>query len=424
MLFDDNFRFRVTYVLVLLAPIFLLTVRGWTNTLVGLLALWSFANIVLSPKKYFSNRPNAFWFISLCFSLPFLTEITVQILRYFTYSEIFHGGSIDTVFRGLVGGIIFIYLSKNFRLQICQGLTWGCATSVIVTFIYVNFLQQGNWESSERGSVYFVDPNSFGVYAVALGSLAFLIELRTKNFSVAWLLRALLLLASLELAVLSESRSALLASLCLIFYLIYYKLKSKVSLPLLLLMWITLSAIIILFLGYFKIWRVHEILPDLSYYFSTINPKETSVGSRVELLRTQFELFKLRPILGFADGSHPDFDTLRLKFPISHDTFNIQRFTGSHVEFLAWTQKQGLLGLLSVFAIFLIPLRVFYLRVKSDGEKVSAIAISSLAFVTVVSFGGIGIQVLNLKMFATFYAFVVACSVAYVFNQDMIVKRS
>jgi len=407
----SNLEEKIVAALILLFPVFFLTIKGWTNGISILMLLVSISVFFANIKFYFFERGRRIWFVVAIFFLPLLCEITVQLLRYSIYSIPFHAASIDTVLRPAAAGLFFLFLSRYPHQDFFRCLYTGCIFGGIVALIN-EILFSGHWLGSGRASSYFIDPNTFGVYSVALGTLAYLGLVCEKTRSTN-LIKILSLTITLYLAFMSESRSALLAAFILGLFIVIVDLRKKISLTIIASGYFIFVAAILLVFAYADVWRVGEILPEVNYYLNEAVPKETSIGSRIDLLILDFKMIQLSPFLGWVDGSTPAPEVLTRIMPnIAPDTQHIKIYSGSHVELLNWIVKQGVFGFISIFSIFLFPLYkgITFLR-KNEGKHFGA-KLALVALPLIIFISGLGVQTLNLKMSITFYSFSIATILA------------
>ena len=92
--------------LVLAFPVFLLTVKSWSNSISFLILLLSLVLITPNFKYYFIGRGKQFWILFIILTSPFFCEMFTQIGR----GQI-DFPSLDGPSRYVLGGFIFIYLS-------------------------------------------------------------------------------------------------------------------------------------------------------------------------------------------------------------------------------------------------------------------------------------------------------------------------
>ena len=416
MLIREIFRFssleeKIVGALIFLFPVFFLTIKSWTIGISFLILLITIPIFFTDAKFYFFERDRSIWSVVAVFFLPLLCEITVQLLRYSIYSTPFHGPSIDTVLRPAAAGLFFLFLSRHPHQEFFRCLSAGCIFGGIVAFSN-EILFSAHWMETPRASSYFVDPNTFGVYSVALGLLAYLGLVCEKTRS-ARIIKILSLTITFYLASMSESRSALLGACVLGLFILTVELRKKISPAIFISGYFIFIATGLLVLGYGDLWRVGEILTEIKYYLNEAAPRDTSIGSRIDLLILDFKMIKLSPFLGWVDGSTPTPELLTRIMPgIAPDTLRIKIQAGSHVELLNWIVKQGVFGFISIFSIFMFPFFKGIIFLRENEGKNFMIKLALLALPSVLFISGLGVQTLNLKMCITFYSFSIATILA------------
>jgi len=137
-------------------------------------------------------------------------------------------------------------------------------------------------------------------------------------------------------------------------------------------------------------------------------------------------LFVNNPVFGVPDGSLPPIEWFSDRgMTITEAVYNQKLFTGSHNEILAHLSREGAFGLASVASLFLIPVGVFYKFSSSSSRRLSFAAQAGLTFSVVIFLSGLTIQVFNLKMTSTFYAFVLSILFAQiVLSLDLIKAKN
>jgi O-antigen ligase len=407
----SNLKENIVGILIFLLPVFFLTIRGWTNTVAISLIIFSSFAILQNANLYLRNRRPQTWIITIVFCVPLLCETSVQTLRFLFFRMEPHGPSIDTVLRFAAAGICFLYLSRHPTKTLYQNLFVGCFLGLLVCLIYP-LLGGLPWRESTRASTYFVDPNSYGIYVIVLGALSYFGFVGSKAFWSQFAKFSALFIA-LSIAFNSESRSALLASFGLVLGVMIYEFQNKIRIRSILLWFFFLSLLVIYLLLEFDTWRIGEIYPEINYFFQTTNPKETSIGSRIDLIRLDFAMFALSPVLGWPDGVVPqDSDLFSVITHLAPDTTHIKVFSGSHVEPLNWLVKQGILGVFSILALYGIAWIAVYLKYRRHSNKFTKVGFSALAVSSILFLAGFGVQVFNLKMNITFFSLCLAVLLA------------
>jgi len=104
--------------------------------------------------------------------------------------------------------------------------------------------------------------------------------------------------------------------------------------------------------------------------------KESSVGHRFDMWKAAIVMFKESPIFGVGgQGSVKIKQELVQKKIISSNTL---RYSHAHNEYLEALSKRGLIGLFFLFLVYLVPLKLFLLKMKrySNNWKIKSYAMA------------------------------------------------
>jgi hypothetical protein len=401
--------------LVFLFPICHLTLRGWTNVFSFLIFLALFICFCTLKDSYKSRLGKRDWTIFFLFSVWILAEAIVAIARQdVVWSDL------DAPSRALLAGGVFVLLRKmRFDLKL-DYLAAGCATGIVLSALLV-FLDRESWWGS-RAATYFVDPITLGVQAVGMMSIVFGFLDFKKDQSKYFLIfvTAFCFVLVCILCVLTSARTSWLMLIVIAMFVIANLIRVNTKVSILVSMIAIVSAVATYQLSPAVQGRVDGTLSNISAYvnymgssdnqtFDGPSPNETSVGIRLMLMKLDIELFKRSPWLGSRDNKVPPFEELRGAIPkLTRVHTDMKNLAGSHTELGQAATTKGVFGLLAFCATFLAPLGYFIYLFKKNNNVDFWTKSAGLLFV--VSFFGSSffIQVVNLKMTATFYAFVVS----------------
>lgn len=391
-------------ILAFATPLFVLNVKGWSSAFGFLFLLSCLFFFFRKPENRITREENSHWKYPVLLAMPFLCELIVAVGRLIVINDIPHAPSFDTASRFLIGAILFAYLFSRRTCSLFPAIGVGCFFSLLGLVLTLILYPQNFWGEG-RAATSIVDPNTLGCYAVAIGSLAYFSPLERSLKLPAWVLKTIVLCCILSIAFASQSRSAFLSFTVFILFTIFIGKKRGESQLGLILFFPGLIICMLFWDGSY--WRLNEITRDLQQL--RVQPNlETSIGSRIQLLLLDLEIFKLNPIFGIKDGALPPYEIFAQKSKFfSEVVYNIKLNAGSHTEYTAWIVKQGVFGFLSLYAIFFAPLIFFLKDVKSKLDNSPSPAIAGAAFLLVLMFGGLGVQLLNLKLGATFFSIVV-----------------
>ena len=386
--------------LVFLFPVFFLTLRGWTNAISFLIFFVAIFHIAKNMNFYLRNRGKSCWWVVGILGAPFLCSLISQLGR---------GGlvaaSLDGPARFLMAAIAFIYLSR-IKLSYVRLLANGCLLTVCATGISIFLFQDQYW--GNRAATYFVDPITLPCFLVACLALTGFHRLNRPRS--VWVLVGSYILIPITIYVViqSQSRTSMVAFLGLVLAELYiaFRLKERSS-------FIAVAAtffVAILVGLYFSdvvVNRISESVKEVELYFSGIT--ETSTGIRLGLAEMDVLLFVNNPFFGVADSSLPPIEWFWERgVNISQALYEQKVLSGSHNEILARLVREGSFGFLALISLFIFPLFFFH-RLSSSGSFQEALASwIGWVFCIVIFLSGLTIQVFNLKMTSTFFAFILS----------------
>jgi O-antigen ligase len=399
-----------------LFPLLYMTLRGWTNIYVFVLTLLGIIYFVLniqSIKSSFKGSSSKWVVFTLC--SPLLAIALSQFFRQDFSSTAFDGPS-----RFFLAALIFLYL-KDRQINFTKILEWILPTSLIVCLAvyYLNPLASAAWGG--RAASYFVDPLTFGSYALILGFMC-LISIRLHKSHEPLLLSLIKLIGFLigcYLAIKSQSRSAWTAATLLLLYISFVRFHKKH--PLIPWSLVTLSLASLIGIYYISPEVHHRVLEgsnEVISYFKN-NNFDTSLGLRISMIRVAGNLILEHPLSGFKDGVIPALNTIPSICPFYTDLLQFMLTnTGTHNEVLAQGVRSGIWGLISSIALFFIPGTIFIKHLSQPNKYKSNAAILGLALVIGLFITSLTIQVFNLKYTSSFYALMIAALTAQTLQKE------
>lgn len=205
-----------------------------------------------------------------------------------------------------------------------------------------------------------------GDIAMSLGSLSLVISLYLaikKQYKIA-VLYFLFSCLGMYASVLTQTRGAaisLIITLPLIFSLYYKQLNKK---------FVVTSGIGLIVVGILAVSTSTAIKDKFNMITTQIenyieyNDASTSVGARLDMWKGTLLAVKEKPVLGWGDNGYGELKKeLAQKGLIAHNTVH---FSTEHNQYLDTLAKRGIIGFISLLAIFVIPLIYFakHLRVN------------------------------------------------------------
>lgn len=404
-----NFEKNFLHWLFFLAPLGLLSIARWTNTIFILLILFSIFKIAKTPSYYFFEREKKFWILLVSLLVPFLAEIFVQVARGHIVWSMVDGPS-----RFLGGALIFILLSRFKSEKIVDYFSMGCVFSIPIVFCVLCYFfytpypeYMTKWGG--RWALDFMDPLTMSVCLVSLLGVALSNQYPPRLGLFVGPINLLLAVIVVFVILNSAARTAwfcFLVTICFFGVRLFWQRKKQM---------IIFNCVIVglVICGYEFVPVIHERTKDLISnaidFFSGVS-SSSSFGIRLGLIELDWFLLKLRPMLGWEDGSLPPFSDISTHVPrISREIYDMKLLAGSHTEYSAQLTRKGLIfGTITIWSIYLYPVfvlaRLAAISRSLDKHKLFGI----FCFVAVYLVGGLGIQVFNLKMICSLYALVLA----------------
>ena len=353
-----------------LAPIFALTVRGWTTLTLVLAAILSLALLMLGRKSHSDPNPvqqesniksNAnfwVWLMIITLASPVLAILISQSLRHDWVWKAY-----DAPMRFLVAIPLFLCIYKR-NIPVMKVWQWSFPLTGIISLALIPYSASGGWSGhADRLTTSFVDPLTFGHITLTFGLLCLFIYNNKETESWVWKIFKLFgIAAGIYLSIKSGSRTGWIA------------------LPVILLIWgltrpwlkhpmVAISIALCLGLGTSLAaynmstiihTRVNESIQDIQAYHWDQQNAFTSVGARLSFARMGAYYFSLRPLSGWGEQGYKDHihDPAITRFadPIAQE-FTVM--AGFHNEFTTNAVNFGIWGLLSTVLVFFVPLTIF-----------------------------------------------------------------
>ena len=124
--------------------------------------------------------------------------------------------------------------------------------------------------------------------------------------------------------------------------------------------------------------------------------------------RMTFELFLHSPWVGYGDVGYRVFLNEPWIASLASVETRATIVNGPHNEFLANVLRSGILGGLSVVVMFFVPFLLFLRRRWRAEKSVRLASHLGMAYLLVVAFSSISVEVFNLVLTASFYGLMMA----------------
>ncbi len=386
-----------------LFPLLYMTYRGWTNKwLITLFALSLFFFINQKHAFYESLKGKSTKLMLVVLMSPFLAILFSQILRNDISINAYDGP-----LRFALAAPIFLYL-KYKKINFLQVFQFIAPLSLVIAVAAIIYHPETSEFWRGRFATYFVDPLTFGGYALIIGFTC-LFQLKPQKDS--YLLTALKLTGfacALFLSLGSGSRSGWIAIpflLALWIFLNRHDKKLVYGLSITIVITITL---ILTFNEPLQL-RIMSIFQEAySWFTNQANKENGSGGIRLSMWKISIMIFLKNPLLGF--GSIENYRHFLHDPMITSQVGEIAITSinnGPHNEVLALMLRAGLFGLISGLLLFFGPLYIFIKQLK-EMPKDNNLHVG-ICFVLGIFICSLNIEVFNLKYTSSFYAMMLAC---------------
>ena len=411
------------YLLVILASSILgfLSWRGWTNITLFLLLVPAMACLRQScGAMRISGGLRLLFPLVAALALPVFALLVSQGLRQELIVKAYDG----PVRMLLAIPLVLYFHFKRVDFARLLGVAAPLALFILVAEVKLNPHALELWGG--RFATYFVDTDTFGVYALVLASFCLFSIGGAGRVPMSGLavLQILGFMAGLYLVIGSNTRASWLA---LPFVLVLWLILRGGRLDRRLLLGV--SAIGVLGLGLaFTLYpgalaRLSSSFQEVSMWFDGSN-RHTSAGYRLTMWHMSWEFFKHSPWYGYGDIGFRAYlnEPWITSFADAESRGIISN--GPHNEFLANLLRSGVLGGISVLGLFFVPFVLFWRQRHHSDAQVAMASHMGLAYLVCLIVCSISFEVFTLKYTATFYGLIIAGLAAQVVRGQVDASRS
>lgn len=386
---------RWVAIILMASIILLLALRNAIS--VGLVLLLVMSFVYFSKKAvtavYFTGRDLAF---ATSMAGLFVATVISQASH-----KIFDLAPLDGPSRFLL--VIPIYLMlREMPQSFPKMLEYAFPLSVWAGFFTSIFLP---WRHLPLPGTYFVDPTNFGATILILGFLSLTsINWTGKDSFGVLALKFSAFAIAVTAALRTGERGVWLAIPPLFLIWMIYRLPRRTAVAAI------VVAAVAVFSSYLFVPKVSERVAASRAEIAAIlaGNLDTSAGQRLQVWKVAIEAIRENPIIGLGPtGAH---SALQAKAENGQLTSLGLRagLSQIHSEIIAHTMRLGVFGLISILAVYAVPLILFWNGVRCADHARQVASVMGLQFVTGYFVVGLTIEVFNLKMFATFYAMAVS----------------
>ncbi len=393
-------------------PLLYMTYRGWTNRWLVALFVLALVFSIFRWKLIKTELGDRFsQLLILTLASPFLAILLSQLLR----NDI-NINAYDGPLRFFLAGLIFLYL-KHKQVDFLYLFQYIAPISLLIAVGAIFYYPETSAYWGGRYASYFVDPLTFGGYALVIGfTCLFLLNLKKDAYFLTGL-KLMGFACGLFLSVGSGSRSGWMAIPFVLALWVYFNRKNKklvINASLIL-----ISALLItLLLNENLQQRILSIFQEIYAWFTNqANKEEGSGGMRLTMWRMSWVLFLESPLYGYGDPlgyKHLLDQPLVTSFAGPNALGAIT--LGPHHEVFGQMLRSGIFGLIAGLLLFFAPMTVFIQQLRRNSQNLAAQV--GLAFVLGLFICSLSIEVFNLKYTTSFYALMLACLGAQALSFD------
>ena len=405
---------KLLSLLVLISPVFFLTIKHWTNLVVIVLSASCFYLLMVREEEDSSFLFSKVWRRIICgmYVAPLAAVATSQALRFDFYSPNWDGPLrlvlCITIFLALANGD----LRKDINRSITQTwLTLIFPVTLLCTLVFR--INHPTLWGEVHLTTYFVDPLTFGSYTL-LFSLLTLLGLSSywSNLNLTQkCLCTLGILSGFYLSIKSGSRTGwfnLPVFLCLWAYFVLRPKFGSKRTALIFLMLVCFLLAVFLNNSYF-LNKFMLIWTEITNYKWNETNEDTSVGLRLSFYRMGITYFLDRPFAGWGDLSW----MAQMNRPeLAHFASEYARESpkhGFHNEIITNSVRSGIWGFIASIVFFGVVLSraIQGIRQKSKGEH-RIISLTLLVFISHLFIAGLTTEITNLVFLSSFIGLTLA----------------
>ena len=412
---------RLTWDTILLAmavallPLFYLTLKNWTEAWLVILAVVSVYGIFRSRlplRAFFPDAATAWIFVALAF--PIVAVFISILIRGDLQPSLWKQNLnlLNGPGRLFLAGIALLWMNYR-KVRFLNAVPVTLAAGIIVTFFFATVQQPG---VPDRYTTSLLDLCTFGQQICLLGLLQFyFVIFHPPRSRVLWALSIVAIILATKMGIAAGGRGGWIAMppLLVIAALLYKGHKAKI-----------LGLLLVALLAIGGVLATNQIFRDrlTSIYSETtawFAGDATAGGSgRLTIMAISWELIKDNPLKGYASKHYLwrpvyQMDPGRyMRDGFTYEDVEPYRYvlcdTCEHNQYLHEWLISGVFGILALSLLLLVPLVVFFMRLRGGSGDAYAAAVIGIAFVVAFMVFGLTQGPFSYKVIASFYGFMIA----------------
>jgi O-antigen ligase len=381
----------------------------------GVLVLFGFLAIAFRwtvSGKTFWQTTKRYWPLNLAMAAPL-----IAVLAHLISAGHFAARSTDSPSRLALYALIFWAVSL-VPLKYLRHVQWAFVAGALLSTIKMYVLTDGG---KDRYGTDFIPIIIFAEMALLLGVFsAFSIAWNGRHEKLAALLKLIAACAVIYAVYISQSRGPWLT--ILVFGVIAFVAAKNLRRTDKILISAVASALLIAVLGsYFQPGsivqqRIAAAQNDIQEYVDGKNV-DTSLGTRFQLWRGSWILFKENPVFGVGVQNYPlalqDLAKRKIISPTA------ATFPHSHNDILFMMAKLGLFGLIAILAVYFVPIAYFAGDLRNGDREIRSVAAMGMALcLGIMTLGLTDVVFLWWEIFP-FYSISIALFLAYITRRKL-----
>jgi O-antigen ligase len=391
------------------APLFVMTIQGWSSTMLFAASLASVAVLAWGKLRQASLAPadrRHLRVLVIVLLAPLAAAVLAALLRRDAYLPQF-----DSAARFWLG-IPVLLLAIRLRLDAASTLKWVLPLALAFALLHHAVFGQPERWPADRMTASFVDPLVFGYLSLTF-ALMCLVSISPQDWEPGkrWgvVFRVAGVVLGLYLSVRSGTRTGWAAVPLVVG--IWFHLRwgrTHRWAPLAALAFAILAPVLAYCLFDNVQARVDEAVAQVTQYSWKGVAPENSVALRITFLRIAADLFMQHPWAGVGDTAHAAPAALNAFSYASRSATEVAFRWAFHNQIASSGVRAGLGGLLASAALLLFPIYVCARRLGSTWPRIRSNAEMGLAFFITLFVSSMSTEVVDLKYMASFYAVMTA----------------
>lgn len=391
-----------------MTPLFLVTIRGWSN-IVLILGFIVSLGFLFFDKNNLNKTP--LLMLEKIVILTLMAPVFAILLASSLRGKI-NLANYDSASRLFIASAIFL-LAFRKKLNFVKILQYTVPASLILTLLHQLLIPQPHKWGFERMATYFADPLIFGYTSLTFSLMCLTsINLLNKDSKLIVAFKVLGAITGFYLSIMSGSRTGWMAVPLIIAILLYSRQTTgKMQIKFIVFsMAMAIGIAVTLFFASSTInSRVQLAAQEIiGYSWSGMAP-DTSVGMRITFLRMAMDLISEHPVMGYGDtrlaGMILPAHIYTYASPTSiHMALN----SGFHNELVTNAVRDGLAAMFTAFMLFAVPIYIFIKKFQSHCRVQRANSLIGIVFVLCIFISSLSTEVFDLKYMASFYALMIS----------------